>query len=209
MAPYPSVATLDDFNRGSLGGNWTLLTGSFSINSNQLQNPNAGTSALGIWNPANFGPIQQSGCFFPVKPATGESASVGGRLTGTIATLKGYAVAVTVSAGTDSLYLIRYDNAVSKILATVSQEFANGDGLMLETKENTIYGCYYNSSTGLWSIYATVTDTTYPSAGASGIGLQNATVRADNFFAGTVPPSFFLQTDLMNAQMQTLSGNMQ
>ena len=51
---FPSVGITDDFNRVSLGSNWTITDGTPSISSNKLITTDVSTTSL-YWNQTNFG----------------------------------------------------------------------------------------------------------------------------------------------------------
>ena len=83
--------------------------------------------------------------------------------------------------GTDEVYLDRIDNSTFVRLLTVSQELAVGDRLLLRVSGSTLEA-WLKRGTG-WTRLGSATDTTYPSAGHTGVGLRGTTGRLDDYGA--------------------------
>lgn len=184
---FPNTPLLDDFNRASLGANYTTLLGTATISSNQL----AASAAPAV---IYYNPFQvtdgEAWIQIATLPGAGTNYDLGIRLTdaGSIATVDGYVIRFTQSAGTDTLALIRITNAaVGATLATFNQEVAAGDYIGIRAVGTTLSAYYRSGSTGFYTLLGTATDATYASGYLSHT-IPNTTMRLDNFGGGVYTP---------------------
>lgn len=184
---FPNTPLIDDFNRASLGANYTTLLGTPTISSNQL----AASVAPAV---AYYNVFQvtdgEAWCQIPTLPGIAANFDLGIRLTdaGSIATVDGYVIRFTQNVGTDTLSLIRITNAaVGATLATFNQEVAAGDYIGIRAF-GTLFSAYYRSgSTGFFTLLGSATDATYAS-GFLSFTMPNTTIRIDNFGGGAYAP---------------------
>lgn len=189
----PSGRLLDDFNRASLGANWTtgiLTSDGLTINaSTTLVWAGAGYRSGAYWNVVDFGP---NVCVIvDVSTAPGTDNDGFGlylRLVqlGT-STVDGYAVNIDLFSGVFTWTPQRLDNgAATQLGATVAQAVVAGDQIALMMVGSELTG-WRKASGGSWSQVFTRTDATYAAAGKIGVEmLQNATTKINNLYVGPV-----------------------
>lgn len=178
---------VDDFNRASLGANYTNLAGTATITANQLASSVA--PSVTVYTPENW---VDAWAAMPITtlPAVGTSTDLGVRVQniGSIATLTGYAVRFTRNAGTDTLSLIRIDAPVTAVvLQTSNQEMGAGDWMGIR-----IYGTelssWYKTGSNPFTFVGSFTDATYSGAGDVSFTLPDTTIRVDQWNGGAYVP---------------------
>ena len=198
VAPVEPLPTVDDFNRAnenplSDAGRWTNgINGSAEsglyVTSNSLACSK--TTTCTAWrNSAQYGPDVEVWGRVSALPGAGNPFRLLARVQqpGT-STYDGYMLRPNQLAGTDQVLFERVDNGSFVSLLTVTQEFAAGDVFMLRVKGSTMEGWRYDGS--VWSRLGTVSDSTYPGPGWTGVGIRGTTGRVDDFGARTMgaPP---------------------
>lgn len=187
---FPTVPVVDDANRANEGpppsSSWgatpSMISG-VEVNSNQFASD--GSYGFAWWD-TQYNDDQESFTTIATPAANGDFTRVMARLgsLGSAATVTGYGVSAVKSAGTDSVYILRFNgNGTETTLATYSQEFSAGDKIGIRCRDDTIQA-WYDDGTG-WTKLGETTDANY-SSGYNGIFIQNTTARLDDFGAGSV-----------------------
>lgn len=208
---FPTTSVLDQFT-GTNGtdlpvysANWQSTLAGF--NPLEIQG-NAATGTTGnclqFWA-TSYGP--NSEVYVTISTAPGGANIVGMFIRGvqetSITTIDGY----TLQYASGALAFYRVDNAVQTLLgSSISQTVSAGDSIGVESAGST-HTIYYKASGGSWTSLGTRTDSTYSSAGKPGLLCTDATVRIDNFGAGTInqflTPSLFTNTQTFYAPTVT------
>lgn len=182
---FPTQGVIDNFNRGSLGTNWTTLLGTIDIVSSTVLGCSS-APGIGEYNVTTYG--ADSECYFTITtvPGTDQYVSALARMTTlSIATTDGYMVRVYKRTTTDEWEIHRIDNATATQLgATMTQEFAANDSVGIEVAGTTITA--YFKTGGSWSAVGNRTDATYGAAGYLGAIFGDTTGRVDDFSGGTI-----------------------
>jgi hypothetical protein len=195
---FPTTSVLDNFNRATLGTNWT----NDPFHGGATAFPIQGSVAVGgtgyseeWWNVATYGPDCECYVTISTNPTSGTSGQgfwVTARAqqeSSAASTGDGYQAFVSKLAGTDKVQLIRIDNTVGTVLTpdTLTQEFADGESLGLEIIGSTLTA--YRKSGGTWTSIGNRSDATYGSAGHLSFGWSDSGAfpgRFDDFGGGTV-----------------------
>lgn len=122
-----SLPALDDFNRGSLGANWTGVDGTPTIVTNEASGGDINGN-LAYWNADVFNDAQYAKVF----NASGASAN-GGPAT-RVASLRGYCIIATL--GDVKLYRIDGNESYA-LLQTLDASVGVADGSLLQLDSNT------------------------------------------------------------------------
>ena len=93
----------------------------------------------------------------------------------------GYMLRTMHLDGTDQVLLERLDNGVIVTRATLNQELATGDRLLLRVQGSTLEAWRHDGSS--WTRIGGVTDTTYPATGFVGVGIRGTSGLLDDFGA--------------------------
>lgn len=178
---------VDDFNRASLGANYTNLAGTATITSNQLAASVA--PAVCIYTPENWADAWAA---MPITtlPGVGTSTDLGVRVQniGSIVTLTGYAVRYTRNAGTDTIALIRIDAPVTAVvLQAANQEVSAGDWIGIRLY-GTELSSWYKTGANPFVFIGSTTDATYSGAGDVSFTLPDTTIRIDQWNGGAYTP---------------------
>ena len=195
VPPASPLVAVDSFNRANENpltdsARWSnsIVGGTtergFIVSSNTLA-CSLSTTCTAWRNNAQYGPDVEVWAKITTLPGTGNALRLYARLqqAGT-AGFDGYMLRTTQLAGTDEVYLEREDNGAITRLATLSQELAAGDTLLLRAAGSTVEAWRNNGSS--WSRLGSATDSTYAATGAAGIGLRGTTGRLDDFGARTM-----------------------
>jgi hypothetical protein len=186
---FPFGALLDDANRANVspaGAPWTTGINSATVGlkvvSNQLAQVSGSFTNAAI--PGPYGPDVDVWVQVPVLPTSGYVFLSARMLTPT-SNWNGYGLVWIPGATQDQYILRRYTNATPTLLLNAGiGKVAAGGWIGMRVKGSTITA--YSSADGsTWVQQNLVTDSTYTAAGAIGMELGDATVRADNFSAGT------------------------
>jgi len=182
---FPTTGILDNFNRASLGANWTAYYNTISIQSSTvLRGDTASDQNVAGWNVATYGPDVELYATIATKSAESIrlwfSRGGGG--------FQGYFVEAETSAG--NLNLRRVDNPGETTLRTVSSiTWASGDAFGVSAIGST-FKLYRKPSGGSWGqVGADATDTTYTGNSSFTLDIWNdgaANCRLDDFGGGTV-----------------------
>lgn len=108
-----------------------------------------------------------------------------------IASLNGYGIRWTVSAGTDTIQIVRVDvGPVTNVLTTYNQDVSAGDSIGI-TAVGNLLTAYYKPSGGGWTPLGSTTDGTYSGTGTITLSLfSNTTGALSALNGGTfVPPA--------------------
>lgn len=197
--PFPDNTTLiDDFDRASLGANWTAFFGSgIQIFSSTLATGQgaADASDASYYNAATYGP---SGHFYAESRVGGAGSwqAIHFVTTPGSGTTDGYVIYVSYN-GTDRIRGYRIDNDVlTQIASQVSYTPADGDLIGLD--RNAVTGgleAYVNTGGGWTGLGGSWSDSTYASGTSWRVGLEcsydwASTGNAwDDLHGGTVTPS--------------------
>ena len=198
VVPAEPLPLLDGFNRAnesplSGGGKWSNGVNGSNETGLQLVSGalacSKSTSCASWWNPAPYGPDSEVWGTITTLPGTGNQFRLYVRIQqpGSLA-VDAYMLRTNQLTGTDEVYLERIDNSTFVRLLTVSQELAVGDRLLLRVSGSTLEA-WLERGTG-WTRLGSATDTTYPAAGYTGVGLRGTTGRLDDYGARTpgAPP---------------------
>ncbi len=175
-----ATAVTDDFNRSSLGSNWTVDAGSIGIGTSGYANQTAGSGySLAHWSANIFAADQYAQVTAYVSGSGSGSIGPAVRQTGTGA----YGCLATNSTGPVSL--IRLDSgALGATLGTYSYTVATGDVIKLDVAGSSLT-CKVNGTSRI-----TATDTTYSSGSAGVASFGRSYLLADAWAGGdaSAPP---------------------
>ncbi len=169
---------IDDFNRASLGSNWTSLFGTPAISGNQYGG--GSTDNLAYYNVATY-TSGRFGITIPVLPLDTQFAIIAlAQDVGSVATTDGYTLRYTYSSGgADTLRIDRVDNAVATTIGGPwSQDLSAGGQIALDKTGTTLTAYYYNGSA--WASLGTATDATYSGPFNIMLHANQSTVRMDD-----------------------------
>lgn len=195
----PTTSSIDIFNytanpitTASSGATWQQISGAGGLGLTAFQAD--GTYGYGIGANSQMVISGADGADCEVWAIVGTVPGTGGSIdlafglidTGTITTIDGYAVRITKQSGgaDDTLEIYRITNLAATLLASVTQEFSNGDGFLGRRTGTTLELDYYNGST--WSNVLSTTDATYSTGGVKGMTIASSTARVDEFGGGTL-----------------------
>jgi len=204
ILPAPSFSAyatlLSDFTGSdedplSEGGHWAKLNSADAASLRRVGNAVAGpndTAALlraSYWTPGNFGPDVEAYATLAVVTNNQQAYDVYARVQqeGGSGTHDGYVARLNTS-GDIELRLITNGSGSALGPAPFSITPAAGMKLGIRCHGSTIES-WYQPSGGAWTLIGSVTDTTYPSAGKVGLGVNNNLSQAgriDDFYAGTI-----------------------
>lgn len=185
---FPTTSILDDFNRASLGTNWTQgLLGDSDLaidSSTAADGSGSGLWCAARWNVATYGADTEA--FATILESVSATRALLGRLdvSGGESAPDGYSVEFNNTAFCKAW---RLDNGVATKLGsdfTVSG-YGVDSQIGIEIVGTTIT-VYHKASGGSWSVVTTRTDSTYSAAGYIGLELYDNVTRTDDFGGGTV-----------------------
>ncbi|HXG76135.1 MAG TPA: fibronectin type III domain-containing protein, partial [Gaiellaceae bacterium] len=194
VVPVEPLVVVDGFDRAnenplSDGGRWTNAVNGGAENglyvtSNVLACTQ--TTTCTAWrSSAQYGPDVEVSVRVAALPGTNNHVRLYARLREMgSAAYDAYMLRTNQLAGTDEVYLERIDNGVHVRLATVPQELAVGDVLLLRVDGSTVEGWRHDGVA--WSRLGTVQDATYPATGYVAVGLRGTVGRLDDFGARTI-----------------------
>lgn len=181
------TGVIDNLDRanGALGANYGALYGTgLVIDTNQAAS--AGGPQGSYWSAATFGPDCEVFATVATVPATGENVDLMLGIGSPGASWNGYGVEMTEEAGTDTSVIYRADAGVITALgASISQEFANGEGILLNRLSGVLQ-LYRNAGAGWVAVGTSRSDSTYTGAGYIDWFLDGTAARLDDFGGGTV-----------------------
>jgi hypothetical protein len=185
--PY-GVLLLDDFNRATLGPNWSQMGGWPNPADVAASTKFTGNASYGgsYYNASTFGP--DCAGYVTVDNVVNEEFYIYFRLQSPSTTgIDGYMLRILTNAGTPhpwALFRIT-DNATTKIdVGSATQTIVDGCKLGFEASGASIKGHYYDGAS--WANIVSATDATYGAAGNVGIGLSTAVTHLDDLYVGTV-----------------------
>lgn len=206
---FPTTSVLDTGVRANAGpppsASWTADTGigtnNLVISSNSIAATTA--NAYAYWNVSTFGPNSEVFCTITTK-ADGNYVAVYARVDP--AGNNGYEVENDPVAGTDtSAYFIMTGAVFTQLGASVSQEFANGDGLGLEIVGSTLQ--MQRRSASVWATLGTSrSDSTYASAGNLALQIGNTLPRVNDFGGGTIAGVYLNEDGLQGYILEDDTG---
>ncbi len=182
--PHNSTTT-DNFNRGSLGSNWTGPSvgdsSSLTISSNQVTSAGSGYGAAG-WNATQYGPDEEVYVTVSTLPSSGDDLALYLRAsTPSSGTFNGYMVALDASDQSEAIFRID-GGSYTKIGGDYGISFTAGDSFGMSAAGNTITAWYKHS--GTWTAAGSAIDYSYDSAGYTLLEIGDNTARLDNFTTG-------------------------
>lgn len=194
--PFPVTTVLDNCTRADEGpppsANWSTDQFGFALPgwkiASNLLVPD-GNNAAAYWSAAAFGPI--CGAFVQIQDmvATGNDLDLSLRLQGGVGTsaVDGYAVKVIYdSAGTDTIRILRYDNASNTALgADIPFDFTPGDFVGITADGDTI-SAWHGASLAAATNLGSRTDATHSAGGNFGIYAGNLNTKLSSFGGGTI-----------------------
>ena len=190
VVPTEPLLTLDDFDRAdetlSDSGRWTNgVIGSaetgLQVSSNQLACSKS-TTCTAWRSDTQLGPDTEVWARIPALPGDGNAVLLYARLQAPgSASVDGYRLRTDQLPGTDEIHLERVDGGAVSRLLTVAQEIEAADTLLLRVQGSTLEAWRHDGTS--WSRVGAVTDSTHSGPGYSGVGIQGATGRLDDFGA--------------------------
>lgn len=185
MAFPTNTTLLDDFNRASLGSNWSNVFGTLTIQSNQLHGSASG--ALGYWNVETFKDAEVYATIVNSVPGSGGVLYLFARLTdagGGISTTDGYTLNCNFNAsGNETIEIGRSTNGANVVLvSTTDYNLSVGDKIGFSVIGNELKA-YLDQGSG-WAEILSTTDSTYTAAGYIGAGIVASAANLDNFSGG-------------------------
>jgi hypothetical protein len=189
---FPITSVIDDFNRASLGGNWSEMTdadGPLAIYSSTILGGAPATNYCGsYWNVATYGPDCEAYITYTGAGLTGEYFGLWIRAQGPgAANIDGYKVTYS-DVGGGSLSLIKVTNFTTEVtLDSLAAVPTSGHKIGIQAVGDLITG--WRDTGGGWTQILDATDSTYAGAGHIVIDLFDIgsdTARLDNFGGGTI-----------------------
>lgn len=192
---FPTQSVIDDFNRASIGANWTTDPmgagdGALALASDQVDGD--GTDDSGYYNVTTYGPNTEVfvDCTTWAASSNQKGISLFARITTPGAgTCDGYRMRFlfdSVSGSNDLCTFDRIDNGTATEVAFSSPtNHATSDSFGFELSGSTMKG--YRKRSGTWTEIFSSSDGTYTGAGSIGLAV-NDTSNADNFGGGTFTP---------------------
>lgn len=177
---FPTTGVIDDFNRASIGTNWSGCWGDglFSISSNHVR---ASGWAGGYYNASSYG--ANSECYFTWLTVDGNKDVTVFMKMDTPASPNGYGIHIT---GASTFAIGGIVGGSFSVEATYTQAVSSGDSVGLWNNGNSIYAMY-KASGGSWTTVGTITNTGHPSGGYVGCdGFGNTYNEYDDWGGGTV-----------------------
>jgi hypothetical protein len=190
--PAPTTSVLDNFNRSSLGGNWTSESngtgnglGDLLTSGSTVVVGNTSTTSDGYWNASTFNADQEAYLDVPTAPDAGNGIGIYLRLQNPGSTSviwywwsyfngTGFRWIRGISGGT-----------TAQIGSTVSTPtLVSGDSLWATAAGTTLTG--YHEHSGTWTQILQVTDSNITGSGRIGIRLRGTVVQGDNFGGGSI-----------------------
>lgn len=166
---FPVNGVFDDFNRADstdVGANWSAFAAyaALRILSNAVACASGQPTGGEYWSAATFGPDTEFYLDIVGPTTANQTYAMWARVTTPTGSYDAYETEVVFSAGTDEVFIYRFDNAsATQLGATISQDFAAGESLGLEVIGTTI--AVYRKSGGSWAQLGTRSDATYGTAG--------------------------------------------
>lgn len=187
---FPTGTVLDNANRANVspaGAPWTgginSATVGLKVVSNQLAQVSGSFPNAVISGP--YGPDVDVWVQVPVLPTSGY-VFLGARMLSPASNWSGYGL-VWIPGAQDQYILRRYTSGTPSLLNnTGTGKLAAGGWVGMRVKGNAI-SAYSSADGSTWTQQNLTSDLTYTAAGAIGMELGDATVRADNFSGGTGP----------------------
>lgn len=179
-----ATSVTDDFNRSSLGTNWTVDVGAIGINSSLYANQSAGTGYAAMhWAADTFAANQYAETTIYLQGSSAGSIGPLVRLNGT----SGYACLATNSTGPVSL--VRLDSGtIGATLGAYAYTAVTGDVIRLEvtdTGSRTALACKVNGTTRITH----TGDTNYASGSAGIASLAQSRIFANSWAGGDIVPA--------------------
>lgn len=184
--PFPTTSLLDDFDRGTIGANYSVptLASAWGITSNQL----VGSAAANVdyYNVTTYGPDCEVWATLAVLPgAGGQVAVLLGLLDAANAlTLDGYAVNYTHGAP-GTIHIRRIDNGAFINLIAATLTLTAGVQLGIRRVGLPVTGSLLTAFVNGAPV-AETTEGTYTAAGYLGMSSDNTTAALDDFGGGAV-----------------------
>lgn len=188
---FPFNGVIDDFNRSenplSQGGAWIapLLPADDEpeANGSACLCP---TTFADAYRTITVGPDCESYMTITTPPNNGEQLYLWVRILNPSTAIQDeYALVITRDAGTDIWQVYRGDDLIGTQLGgDITQELSAGNKIGFEIIGTTLSVYYHNGSA--WSLLGTRSDGRYTSMGHIGFGLNQGTVRVDDFGGGTI-----------------------
>jgi hypothetical protein len=186
--PFPTTGVLDDFNRASLGGNWSTLADAGQplqiVTSTALACGSGATYTGGYWNVATYGPDCEAYATYTGTALAGEYLGLWIRAQGPGSTnVDGYKV--TFSSG--NLNLIKVTNfSTEATLDSIAWTPSSGHKIGIQAIGDQITG--WRDTGGGWTQVVDATDATYTTAGHIVVDIfdpASDNVRLDDLGGGT------------------------
>jgi hypothetical protein len=186
----PNAALLDDFNRGSLGANWTTpgvlnANPQLVISANQLCRDSSGSYRQGgYWNAGTFTDVDMIAELSALTNEVGDGFAMYGRLVSPGgAGVDGYGVLID-SDGADWTWVqsVITDAATPVTNSGLFAALTSADSICIRLKGNMFL--LWQKTGGIWSQVGVVIDDTYASAGFIGMEfLNNQDTKITNLYA--------------------------
>jgi hypothetical protein len=189
--PLEPLLHLDSFNRANesplaSAAGWSNGTGGSSetglyISSNVVGCSKSTTCTAWRTTPT-YGPDSEAWVTVTTTPGNGNVVRVKLRLQSPgSGGVDGYMLMYTQQSGTDTVALYRITNGSLTALASAGREIAAGTRLFVRARGNALEAWVQEGSA--WTRVVQTTDSTYPNAGYTGIGIRGKTGRIDDFGA--------------------------
>ena len=180
---FPTTSVLDDFNRASLGEDWTVGSGSWEISSNQLAPTNSGASSL-LYDPGLYDADQEVYFTIGTLPTTGGTDSVG--MFFRMASTNGYLL-ILANDTADNLRLEKITGGnTDGELVRFYNNFTAGDKLGVRCIGNDI--SVFHGRSGVWIKLFTWVDSSYNQDGTLALYARGTAGRVDDFGGGDYTP---------------------
>lgn len=192
---FPTNSTvIDDFNRASIGANWSLFeTGAAipEIISSTVVGSTGGAYKNGYYNVTTYGPDSEAYIDITTKGSSAQACWLGVRGTTPGSSSTVYEFEIKAQVGTDTWTIYDGKSGTYTSRATGSQEFAAGEkfGVDAITSGSDVIVTGYRYASGAWASLGTWTDTpaTSPITAAGYIVYgQDQAWRCDNLSGGTI-----------------------
>lgn len=198
---FPTTSVLDTFTTGADStppSGWARFAGQANdftalTATNNARGP-SGVVGFDYWSAAQFGPDCEVGITIPTIPTSGQRIFMYYGITNTpptvAAALNGYRLLYTAVAGAanDTWVLSSIvAGAISTIGTGTTVDLVAGDSIGIERIANV--HTVYRKTGGTWGAMANLTsisNSDVTGAGYLALGIEDTTIRVDDFFGGTV-----------------------
>jgi len=172
---FPSTSIIDDFDRASIGSDWTDVANGITISSNEAAGSTADANNSAYYNASSYADGYE--VYITLTTAVNDTSLY--HLNGSY---NGYGLLASPAGETIEIQEIA-SGSPTTLGAAISQTLSNGDAVGLK-KDGSTLTAYYKASGGSWAEIGNRTDSTYSVTGNFFLQIYSTTGRCDDFGGG-------------------------